>query len=87
MGRGASWEGRQNEVREQMWGWDEERVPESRKSKFKTEEVKEFSVIGGVTGVKGFFMMGTWVQWNGGEGHWNPGTSAWAKGQSRTWTV
>ena len=82
-----------------MWGWDEERVPESRKSKFKTEEVKEFSVIGGVTGVKGFsviggvtgvkgfFMMGTWVQWNGGEGHWNPGTSAWAKGQSRTWTV
>ena len=62
-------------------------MPESRKSKFKTEEVKEFSVIGGVTGVKGFFMIGTWVQWNGGEGHWNPGTSAWAKGQSRTWTV
>lgn len=50
MGRGANWEGRLNEVREQMWGWDEERVPESRKSKFKAVEVKEFSVIGGVTG-------------------------------------
>lgn len=82
-----------------MCGWNEERVSESRKSKFKTVEVKEFLVIDGVTGVKrflviggvagvnGFLMIGGWVQWNGGEGHWNPGTSAQGKGQSRAWTV
>lgn len=46
-------------------------------------------VLGDTKGhrVKGFLVIGGWVQWNGGEGHWNPGTRAWAKGQPRTWTV